>query len=125
MLRFHSRLIDPATTAGVPITAAAVRYVIEDGTPEEKLCWVDETLFVTHLMTTLSTPGFTAVVHFGEPHIYPDRRSRRRCYARRSDRNARATAAAQVAPATPMIVNAERARLKSCPFNTSTYLELI
>jgi 1-acyl-sn-glycerol-3-phosphate acyltransferase len=75
VLRFHSRLIDPATTAGVPITAAAVRYVIADGTPEEKLCWVGDTLFLTHLMTTLKTPGFSARVRFGEPHLYPDRRT--------------------------------------------------
>jgi len=45
------------------------------GTPEAKLCWGDDTLFVTHLMTTLSTPGFSAKVKFGEPHIYPDRRT--------------------------------------------------
>ncbi len=75
VLRFHSRLIDPATTAGAQITAASVRYVIEDGTPEAKLCWGDDTLFVTHLMTTLSTPGFSAKVKFGKPHIYPDRRT--------------------------------------------------
>jgi hypothetical protein len=74
-LRFHSRLIDPATVAGAQITAAAVRYVIEDGTPEEKLCWVGETLFLTHLMTTLNTPGFSAKVRFGKPHIYGDRRT--------------------------------------------------
>jgi len=52
-----------------------VRYAIEDGTPEEKLCWVGDTLFLTHLLTTLSTPGFSARVCFGEPHIYPDRRT--------------------------------------------------
>jgi 1-acyl-sn-glycerol-3-phosphate acyltransferase len=75
VLRFHSRLIDPATTAGVQITSAAVRYMIEDGTPEEKLCWGDDTLFVTHLLTTLNTPGFSAKVRFGEPHVYPDRRT--------------------------------------------------
>lgn len=75
VLRFHSRLIDPATVAGAQITAAAVRYIIEDGTPEKKLCWDDDTLFVTHLMTTLSTPGFSAKVNFGEPHIYTDRRT--------------------------------------------------
>lgn len=75
VLRFHSRLIDPATTAGVPITSAMVRYVIADGTPERKLCWEDDTLFVTHLLTTLKTPGFSARVQFGEPHIYPDRRT--------------------------------------------------
>jgi 1-acyl-sn-glycerol-3-phosphate acyltransferase len=75
VLRFHARLIDPATSAGVPITAAAVRYEIEDGTPEEKLCWVGETLFLTHLLRTLSTPGFKARVCFGEPRTYPDRRT--------------------------------------------------
>ncbi|MGA2349818.1 MAG: lysophospholipid acyltransferase family protein [Terracidiphilus sp.] len=75
VLRFHSRLIDPATVAGAQITAAAVRYMIEDGTPEKKLCWDDDTLFLTHLATTLNTPGFSAKVRFGEPHIYPDRRT--------------------------------------------------
>jgi len=75
VLRFHSRLIDPATTAEAQITAAAVRYVIADGTPEEKLCWGDDTLFITHLMTTLNTPGFSAKVCFGQPHVYPDRRT--------------------------------------------------
>jgi len=75
VLRFHSRLIDPATTAGAQITAAAVRYMIEDGTPERKLCWEDDTLFVTHLLTTLNTPGFSDKVSFGKPHIYTDRRT--------------------------------------------------
>jgi 1-acyl-sn-glycerol-3-phosphate acyltransferase len=75
VLRFHSRLIDPATTAGAPITAAAIRYIIKDGTPEEKLCWFGDTLFLTHLLTTLNTPGFSARVHFGQPRVYPDRRT--------------------------------------------------
>ena len=39
VLRFHSRLIDPATKAGAPITAAAIRYVIEGGVEERELCW--------------------------------------------------------------------------------------
>ncbi|MGD0938115.1 MAG: lysophospholipid acyltransferase family protein [Terracidiphilus sp.] len=75
VLRFHSRLIDPATTAGAPITAAAIRYVIEDGTPERELCWFGDALFVTHLFKALGTPGFTARVRFGEPKVYPDRRT--------------------------------------------------
>jgi 1-acyl-sn-glycerol-3-phosphate acyltransferase len=75
VLRFHSRLIDPATVAGAQITAASVRYIIEDGTPEARLCWGDDTLFLTHLLTTLNTPGFSAKVHFGQPHVYPDRRT--------------------------------------------------
>ena len=75
VLRFHSRLIDPATTAGVPITCAAVRYVIEDGTPEIELCWYGDESFVTHLAKVLGVAGFSARVRFGEPHIYPDRRT--------------------------------------------------
>lgn len=73
MLRFHSRLIDPATTAGVPITAASVRYVIEDG-EERDLCWYGNALFLPHLMKTLGTPGFSAEVTFGEPKVYANRR---------------------------------------------------
>jgi 1-acyl-sn-glycerol-3-phosphate acyltransferase len=75
VLRFHSRLIDPATKAGVPITAAAVRYILEDGIPERKLCWFGDALFLTHLMKALGTPSFTASIRFGEPHIYADRRT--------------------------------------------------
>jgi len=75
VLRFHSRLIDPATSTGVPITAAAIRYVIEDGTPERKLCWFGDAVFFPHLMKALGTPGFTANVRFGQPHVYPDRRT--------------------------------------------------
>jgi len=75
VLRFHSRLIDPATTAGAPITAASIRYVIEDGTPERELCWFGDTVFVTHLFKALGTPGFSARVRFGEPKVYPDRRT--------------------------------------------------
>ena len=75
VLRFHSRLIDPATTAGVPITTAAVRYVIEDGTPEMELCWYGDESFATHLVKVLGVAGFSARVRFGQPRIYTDRRA--------------------------------------------------
>ncbi len=74
VLPFHPRLIDPATSTGTPITAAAVRYVIDGGVEERELCWYGDTLFLTHLMKALRTPGFAAEVSFGEPRIYPDRR---------------------------------------------------
>ncbi len=74
MLRFHSRLIDPATTAGAQITTAAIRYVLEDGTPERELCWYGDEAFVTHLMKVLCVAGFSARVRFGQPRVYPDRR---------------------------------------------------
>ncbi len=74
ILRFHSRLIDPATTAGAPITTAALRYLIEDGTEERELCWYGDESFATHLWKVLGVTGFSAELHFGEPKIYSDRR---------------------------------------------------
>jgi 1-acyl-sn-glycerol-3-phosphate acyltransferase len=74
VLRFHSRLIHPATSTGAPITAAAIRYVIEDGTEERELCWYGDAPFTAHLWKVLGTAGFSAHLHFGEPQIYVDRR---------------------------------------------------
>jgi len=74
VLPFHPRLIDPATSTGKQITAAAVRYVIEDGVEERELCWYGDVEFVPHMLKTLGTPGFWATVRFGEPKIYADRR---------------------------------------------------
>jgi 1-acyl-sn-glycerol-3-phosphate acyltransferase len=74
VIRFHSRLIDPATSLGVPITTAAIRYMIHDGTPERELCWYGDETFLKHLWKVLGVGGFEAVVRFGEPHVYTDRR---------------------------------------------------
>lgn len=74
LLSFHSRLIDPATSAGVPITAAAVRYMTDDGTPERELCWYGDALFAPHLAKVLGIAGFSAKVRFGQPRIYASRR---------------------------------------------------
>ena len=53
VLRFHSRLIDPATAAGAPITAAAIRYVIDGGVEERELCWYGDETFMPHLWKVL------------------------------------------------------------------------
>ena len=74
MLPFRTRLIDPVTKAGAPITAACVRYVLEDGTPERELCWYGDAAFLPHLWKVLGSAGFRAEVRFGEPRVYPDRR---------------------------------------------------
>jgi 1-acyl-sn-glycerol-3-phosphate acyltransferase len=74
VIRFHSRLIDPATSLGVPITTACVRYVIGDGTEERELCWYGDETFVNHLWKALGVGGFSAVLRFGEPRLYRDRR---------------------------------------------------
>lgn len=75
VLPFHPRLIDPATSTGVQVTAAAVRYVIEGGMEERELCWFGDIEFLPHLMKTLETPGFAATLKFGVPHVYSDRRA--------------------------------------------------
>lgn len=74
VIRFHSRLIDPATSLRVPITTAAIRYKIHDGTPERELCWYGDETFVDHLWKVLGVGGFEAEVRFGEPRVYTDRR---------------------------------------------------
>ncbi|MGD0156705.1 MAG: lysophospholipid acyltransferase family protein [Terracidiphilus sp.] len=74
VLRFHSRLIDPATRAGSPITPAAVRYVIDGDVEERELCWYGDAAFIAHLWKVLGVEGFSAQLWFGEPQIYPHRR---------------------------------------------------
>ncbi len=74
VLRFHSRLVDPATAVGAPITAAAIRYTIEGGVEERELCWYGDESFVTHLWKVLGVKGFSAQLKFGEPQIYSHRR---------------------------------------------------
>ncbi len=75
VLRFHSSLFEPAIAAGAFVTAAAVRYGLEDGRQERDLCWFDDTAFLPHLWKTLGSAGFSAEVTFGEPRQYPDRRT--------------------------------------------------
>ena len=75
VLPFRSRLIASATAAGAPITAAAIRYVIDGGIEERELCWIGDAAFLPHLWKMLGTPGFFAVVRFGQPRLYPDRRA--------------------------------------------------
>jgi 1-acyl-sn-glycerol-3-phosphate acyltransferase len=74
VLRFHSRLIDPATSAGAPITPAAIRYVIGGGIEERELCWYGDESFGEHLWKVLGVESYTARLWFGEPRIYPHRR---------------------------------------------------
>ncbi|MGC9158882.1 MAG: hypothetical protein ACP5FH_07805, partial [Terracidiphilus sp.] len=40
-----------------------------------ELCWFGDAPFLPHLMKTLGTAGFSARVAFGQPSVYPDRRT--------------------------------------------------
>ena len=74
VLRFRSRLFEPAILARAPITAASVRYILAEGAEERDLCWFGDEAFLPHLWKALRTPDFTAEIRFGEPHIYAHRR---------------------------------------------------
>lgn len=75
VLRFHSGLFNPATSAGVPITTAAVGYATCDGMPERELCWYGDALLVTHLIKVLGVADFSARVRFGPSRVYVGRRA--------------------------------------------------
>ena len=75
VMRFHSSLFEPAAAAQAPVTAAAVRYIVENGVPERELCWYGDEDFLPHLWRTLNTPGFRAVVQFAAPRVFADRRT--------------------------------------------------
>ncbi len=75
VMKFHSSLFEPAAASGSPVTAAAVRYESAGGLLESELCWFGDESFLSHLVRTLRGPGFTATLVFGEPHVYPDRRT--------------------------------------------------
>jgi 1-acyl-sn-glycerol-3-phosphate acyltransferase len=74
VLRFHSRFFIPAVEAGIPVIAAAVRYVPADASSEGSLCWFGDTDFLPHLLSSLAGPDFAAEIHFGEARIYENRR---------------------------------------------------
>jgi 1-acyl-sn-glycerol-3-phosphate acyltransferase len=74
VLPFHSGLFEPAVKLGSPVTAAAIRYVVEGGTSERELCWYGDMLFLPHLIKLLGARGFSAEVRFAEPRVYTDRR---------------------------------------------------
>jgi 1-acyl-sn-glycerol-3-phosphate acyltransferase len=75
LLKFHSRFYLPAVNAGVPVTAAAVRYVAEDGSAEREICWFGDAAFLPHLWKVLGGPNLSVELQFGLPCRYADRRS--------------------------------------------------
>jgi 1-acyl-sn-glycerol-3-phosphate acyltransferase len=75
LLRFHSRFFTPAVNEGIPVTAAAVRYIPDDGSPERELCWFGDAPFLPHVLKVLGACSFTAEVTFGEPRVYANRRA--------------------------------------------------
>jgi 1-acyl-sn-glycerol-3-phosphate acyltransferase len=74
LLPFHTALFEPAILAQAPVTAAAIRYSVGDGSPERDLCWYADMLFLPHLWKVLGTRGFTVQVQFAKPRAHASRR---------------------------------------------------
>ncbi len=75
VLRFHSRLFEPAVAAEAPITPAAIGYAATEGPPEPELCWFGDEPFLPNLWKILGVENVCAHVAFGKSRIYPDRRT--------------------------------------------------
>ena len=73
--RFHSTLFAAAVEGGLPVTPAAIFYEASGELRERDLCWFGNDSFFPHLLRVLGITVFTAVVRFGEPERYPDRRT--------------------------------------------------
>jgi 1-acyl-sn-glycerol-3-phosphate acyltransferase len=67
ILPFHSSLFAPAVRGGYPVTAAAIRYALEDGAAEDEVCFWNDVPFGLHLLNLLSKRRIYARVNFGPP----------------------------------------------------------
>jgi 1-acyl-sn-glycerol-3-phosphate acyltransferase len=75
VLRFHSMLFLPAVQQAAPVTAAAIRYVPQDGMAERELCWYGDAAFAGHLWKVLGAAACSVQLNFGAPRIYAESRT--------------------------------------------------
>ena len=76
LLRFHSTLFAAAIETGSSVVPAAIFYEPRGaGMSERSLCWYGDESFLPHLVKVLGLDQFTAVIRFGAPERYPDRRT--------------------------------------------------
>lgn len=73
--RFHSTLFEPAIKRGLTVTPAAVFYEAHGSATERDLCWFGNDPFLPHLLQVLGVERFSAVVRFGTPEAFPDRKA--------------------------------------------------
>ena len=76
LLRFHSTLFAAAIETGSSVVPTAIFYEPHGaGLNERTLCWYGDDAFLPHLIKVLGGNDFTAVIRFGAPERYPDRRT--------------------------------------------------
>jgi len=76
LARFHSTLFAAAIETGCSVVPAAIFYEpYGAGIKERDVCWYGDDAFLPHLVKMLGLTQFTAVIRFGAPERYPDRRT--------------------------------------------------
>jgi lyso-ornithine lipid O-acyltransferase len=75
VIRFHSSLFASAVEGSLPVVPAAIYYEMSGAGTERDLCWFGNETFLPHLLRVLEVDGFTAVVRFGMPEVFPDRQT--------------------------------------------------
>jgi lyso-ornithine lipid O-acyltransferase len=74
--RFHSTLFAPAVEKSCSVVPVAIFYEPRGGDATERdVCWFGDDLLLPHLVSVLGLKGFNAVIRFGQPERYPDRRT--------------------------------------------------
>jgi len=76
LLRFHSTLFTAAIETRCSVVPAAIFYEPQGAELAERdLCWYGDAAFLPHLIKVLGLDQFTAVIRFGTPEFFPDRRT--------------------------------------------------
>ena len=66
VLPFRSPLLEAAVQSGDAVTAACIRYELDEGDPAQDVCYWGDMTFLPHVLKLLSRPTIRARVRFAE-----------------------------------------------------------
>jgi lyso-ornithine lipid O-acyltransferase len=75
LLRFHSSLFEAGVAHGDPIYTAWISYKALHADASQKVCYWGDMTIGPHLFNLFALERTSALVKFGEPAMYPDRKS--------------------------------------------------
>lgn len=77
LLPFHANLIEAAIQAQAPVQPISLRFVdARSGETSFAPCFIGDDTLLGSMWRTLTSPSFTAVLHFGEPQLAHGRNRR-------------------------------------------------
>jgi len=74
VMRFHSSLLEAAVESRSPITAASLRYELDDGDPRLEVCYWGDMTLIPHALRLFRQREVRARVRFGTARIFSDRK---------------------------------------------------